>query len=535
MNKQPKNAQGNGLTTLFSLLTLCAISSPAYASGKIFLNGKWTEAKAVRQFDAWSTVTNLFSQKPADSTRALAQAFIMENARELSVKPGVKLQISQIQEGSELKTVRMKKSWNGIEVIGGESLVHIAGNEVQFASADATLLDSVSTAAALNAEDAKSLAFASYRGGALSADAPQLKILLLGDEQKEASLVYEVTVNDRDGFSSDIHFIDANTGRELMATTNVHTIKDRRILAAAGSEADFDLNEANWKVVFADKGCAAARPFSAELETAAKKKPKPTGPVSSTPAACNSVDAKVLASARAAWNNSGLVYDYFKTAHNRDSIDGRGMRLNSAVNFGQQFANAAWVNNKSLMIYGMGDGVETNDFAVSLDVAAHELTHGITSRTSGLQYVDESGALNESYSDVFGKIVAFKNGKANDWKLGKELFKDGVSSIRDMENPEVAHYKNYKYKGQPCSRLNDFCGVHSNSGIPNKAAVLLSKKIGLDKLGKIYYLTLTQLLKTGSNFKEARAQTIAACGTLYGAASVDCRAIADAFNAVGIL
>ena len=176
----------------------------------------------------------------------------------------------------------------------------------------------------------------------------------------------------------------------------------------------------------------------------------------------------------------------------------------------------------------------SNDFASPLDVVAHEITHGVTSSTAALQYASEQGALNESYSDVFGKLVAFSKGKASDWKIGRELFRDGSSFIRDMENPSISHYNNFRYRGQTCHRFNDYCGVHENSGIPNRAAVLIAKKIGLDRLGKIYYLTLTQLLRSSSDFKEAKAQTLAACTTLFGQQNPDCKAVSDAFESVGI-
>ncbi|MCO5144225.1 MAG: M4 family metallopeptidase, partial [Oligoflexia bacterium] len=176
------------------------------------------------------------------------------------------------------------------------------------------------------------------------------------------------------------------------------------------------------------------------------------------------------------------------------------------------------------------------DFASSLDVVAHELTHALTSSTSNLQYVSESGALNESYSDIFGKLVAFKYGNPQkDWKLGKELFKDGKRFIRDMENPEVGHVRDFKYKGQFCNRMNDFCGVHTNSGIPNKVAVLITNSLGEEKIGKLYYMVLTQMLRTNSDFKEARAQTVEACKRLFrGGSSQECQAVAAAYSEVGI-
>lgn len=295
-------------------------------------------------------------------------------------------------------------------------------------------------------------------------------------------------------------------------------------MAGLGNDQDFDVISGTaemslWKTMFADKGC----------DSATELRGNPGAP---TP--CNAADEKVTTSSTYAWNNAGMVHEYYLSTHNRDSIDGNGMAMNSAVNFGDAFSNAASVNDKSFMIYGMGDGVQLNDFAIGLDVAGHEMTHGVTARTSALVYRDESGAINESYSDVFGKLVAFKLNKTNDWKLGKELFKDGVRFIRDMENPQIGHVRDQKYKGQPCSRANDFCGVHSNSGIPNKAAVMISKSIGLEKMGKLYYLTNTQLMRSSSNFKEQRAQTEAACSTLFGAGSADCQAVTASFVAVGI-
>jgi Zn-dependent metalloprotease len=187
------------------------------------------------------------------------------------------------------------------------------------------------------------------------------------------------------------------------------------------------------------------------------------------------------------------------------------------------------------MLYGMGQpGSDFNDFASALDVVAHELTHGVTASTAALQYASESGALNESYSDVFGKLVAFHFSKTEDWFIGRDLFRGGNRFVRNLENPPVGNVKDFEYRGEPCSRANDFCGVHDNSGIPSRAAVMIAKALGLDKFAKLYYLTLTQLLRSASDFKDARAQTIAGCGQLYGAESANCKAVADAFTAVGV-
>jgi Zn-dependent metalloprotease len=508
-------------------------SSSAYCaeSGKIYRNGEWVEAQSVEEISIWNSASILGQKAPVNLAQ-LALRFVSQNARIFDASNNSTWSVKSTFSG-DLETARLERSWNGLQVLGGEAVVQMENGKAILASSDELHLERLPTQAQISPEQAQALAFSSYRGGALSAENGGLKILVINQEDsKEARLVYEVTVNDRNGLSSDIHFIDAERGEEVQVSTNVHTLRDRKVLAAEGSESDFELDEAKWKTVYADKDCAAnalADRIEDRLLGAARK------PTATAVKACNTLEPNVMSSALTAFNFSGMVYDYFQTTHRRDSIDGKGMQLKSAVNFGKDFPNAAWISNKGLMIYGMGDGKEMNDFATALDVAGHELTHGVTSSTSALQYVSESGALNESYSDVFGKLVAFKNGKGSDWKLGKELFKDGKSFIRDMENPEVGHVKDMKYKGEQCSRMNDFCGVHTNSGIPNKAAVLIAKKIGNDKLGKLYYAVLTQLLRSTSNFKEARAQTESACAKLFGGAkSADCVAVKAAFASVGI-
>lgn len=529
-------ALGKTALILAGFVAAIALGDRAHAeeSGKIYLGDGWVnaEAKQINPEPAHSLLGNLFGETPSLNLTQVVRGFLSQNAALLNAGQDTSWGVSQTISSPELQTQRMNKTWKGLPVVGGDAVIHLSQGKVAFANADNTPMDSLSSVARVRGEEARSIAFASYRGSALHTSAPELKVLI-GDfgRGKAAHLVYEVTVRDRNQFASDIHFIDAQTAEELMVSTNVHTLSDRQVLAGAGAESDFGLDETTWKVVFADKGCGTPT----QTNGAISPKPFKKGGLVAAPSPCNTVDIKVMNSATAAWANSGLVHQYFDVTHNRNSIDGKGMLLKSVVNFGGAgFPNAAWYNDKAIMLYGLGDEDTFNDFASPLDVAAHEITHGVTSRTSNLEYVSESGALNESYSDVFGKLVAFKNRRGTDWKLGKELFKDGIQFVRDMENPEVGHNKDFKYRGQQCSRLNDFCGVHSNSGIPNRAAVLLSKKIGLEKLGKLYYLTLTQLLRSNSNFKEAKAQTEAACITLFGGGSQDCKAVTESFTAVGI-
>jgi Zn-dependent metalloprotease len=505
--------------------------------GKIYINGQWVTPKAIPNADAFTS--SIFDSDAPVDLKGLALSFLDHNASLLNA--GVESQWIPVrhQTSPGIQTERVQRIWKGLEVVGGDAVVHFSQGKILFANADATYLEHLSTNPRLSAEEASSMAFASYRGRAKLSSRPQLKVLVLDEGSKrEAHLAYEVTVHDQDKWASDIHFIDAQNGQELMVTTNVHTL-DRQVLSGSGDNSDFELDDSTWKLIYADKGCDSRatgseggfwnlrRNWNSFLASDAED--------SSGPTSCQTLDNRVMSSALSAWNNSGLVHSYYKEEHARDSFDGRGVMIKSVVNFGgESFPNAAWYNEKSVMLYGFGDDATFNDFASPLDVVAHEITHAVTSHSSSLEYVNESGALNESYSDVFGMLIAFKFGKASDWKLGKSLFKDGKRFVRDMENPTIGHNKDFRYRGQPCNRFNDFCGVHSNSGIPNRAAVMIAKKIGLEKLGKIYYLTLTQLLRSDSGFSEARAQTEAACAQLYGQGNADCQAVSEAFSAVGI-
>lgn len=532
---------------VLSLLTLAlgaaSANSEAASSGKIYLGGKWVDSDSTA-FKASSALPGfgpLILQGGNSDHKNEVLSFLRGNSLLLGNLSQISWKEPTVQLGSELETHRVRKSWNGLEVMGGEAVVHLKQGQLAFASADETPLGHLSAAPLVAANQASQIAFSSYRGNALKASTPELKVLVLGRTgEKEARLVYAVTVTDIDELTSDIHFIDAYNGQEAMVTTNVQTISTRRVLSGTGTRDDMAIvTNANaeqmiserFKTVYDDGGCAGSGGGFSFWES--WKRAREESPAAGN-TSCATLDAPIMTSALSAFSNSGMVLDYFKSAHRRNSVDGAGLAIRSVVNFGgASFHNAAWYNDRRIMLYGMGDGERFNDFASSLDVVAHEITHGLTSNTAALVYSSESGALNESFSDVFGKLVAFRSGRNADWKIGRDLFRDGTSFIRDMENPDVAHTKDFKYRNETCTRFNDSCGVHDNSGIPNKAATIIAKRLGNEKTGRLYFLTLTQLLRSSSDFREARAQTEAACATLFGR-SPDCQVVSDAFTAVGI-
>jgi Zn-dependent metalloprotease len=252
-----------------------------------------------------------------------------------------------------------------------------------------------------------------------------------------------------------------------------------------------------------------------------------------------------------AFDGLGSTRDFYKDVFDRDSLDGRGMRLNSYVHYNNAYNNAFW--DGSQMVFGDGDGVLFTDFTASLDVIAHELTHGVTEFTAGLVYHNQPGALNESMSDVFGSLVKQWVGKQTsdqaDWLVGAEVFTPDIDAdaLRSLKAPGKA-YNNptlgrdpqpdhmSKYVMLPDNDDGDNGGVHINSGIPNRAFYLTAIGIGgfaWEAPGHIWYAALQASTPT-TKFQEFADTTYLKAGQLYGPQSAEQQAVLSAWKEVGI-
>jgi Zn-dependent metalloprotease len=256
-------------------------------------------------------------------------------------------------------------------------------------------------------------------------------------------------------------------------------------------------------------------------------------------------------SVNSAFDGLGSTRDFYKDVFDRDSIDGRGMRLNGYVHFGSAFNNAFW--DGSHMVFGDGDGVLFTDFTGSIDVIAHELTHGVTELTAGLQYHNQSGALNESMSDVFGSLVKQWSRKQTadqaDWLIGSEIFTPEIDAdaLRSMKAPGTAYNNKLfgrdpqpdhmsKFVMLPDTDEGDNGGVHINSGIPNKAFYLTAIGIGgnaWEAPGHIWYAALKASSEL-TNFQEFADLTHVTAGQLFGSQSAEQQAVVSAWREVGI-
>jgi Zn-dependent metalloprotease len=249
-----------------------------------------------------------------------------------------------------------------------------------------------------------------------------------------------------------------------------------------------------------------------------------------------------------AYDGSGRTYDFYSKVYGRNSIDGAGLRIDSSVHYSVDFSNAQW--NGRQMLYGDGDGKLFNRFTSSLDVIGHELTHGVTQYSAALEYHDQPGALNEHFSDVFGILVkqyALKQtAKKSDWLIGAGIFTPRVHAvaIRSMKAPGTAYDDPAIGRDpQPAHMRNlvkthdDSGGVHINSGIPNHAFYLVATALGgnaWEVTGKIWYLALTQKLRSNAQFQQCADATFIVAGELHGKGSEPQKAVGAAWKAVGI-
>jgi Zn-dependent metalloprotease len=250
-----------------------------------------------------------------------------------------------------------------------------------------------------------------------------------------------------------------------------------------------------------------------------------------------------------AYDGAGATYDLYRAVYGRNSIDDHGMRLISSVHYLKGYDNAFW--NGSQMVYGDGDGVHFQRFTIAVDVIGHELTHGVTQYEVALDYADQPGALNESFSDVFGSLVKQRalgqTAAKADWLIGAGLFTAAVrvKALRSMAAPGTAYDDPVLGKDpQPAdmahyvNTTDDNGGVHINSGIPNHAFYLAAKAIGgnaWEKAGMVWYITLRDRLRPNSDFKAAAAATIEVAGVKFGAKSQVAKDVAAAWHKVGVL
>jgi len=429
--------------------------------------------------------------------------------------PEAELAVMRIKQDERNRAfVRFQQQHHGIPVLAGEMIVQLDAEGNVVSAGGETIPDpGTSLTPAISAEQAQARALEMVARAydltpdALSATQPELwlynPVLLGAPGPQFTSLVWRMDVEPRPLLPiRELVLVDARTGTIALHFNQIDAARDRRTYdAQSGSNLPGVLRRSEGQGPIGDAEVDKAHDFA------------------------------------------GDTYDFYWTNHGRDSLDNAGMPIISTVRYCPQggqcpYPNAFW--NGQQMVYGQG-------YASADDVVGHELTHGVTDHESHLFYYMQSGAINEAFSDIWGEFVDLSNGKGNDaasmrWLMGEDL---PGGWIRSMSNPPVKSDPDKMTSGHYYCGEQDNGGVHTNSGVANKAAYLMADGdtfngktvtgIGIVKTAKIFYEVNANLFTSGSDYQDLYDRLLQACANLVGTAGItaaDCQQVKNAVDAV---
>ncbi|MGJ3545534.1 neutral metalloprotease NprE [Bacillus subtilis] len=473
------------------------------------------------------------SELSAPNDKAVKQ-FLKKNSNNFKGDPSKRLKlVESTTDALGYKHFRYAPVVNGVPIKDSQVIVHVDKSDNVYAvngelhNQSAAKTDNSQK---VSSEKALALAFkaigkspdAVSNGAAKNSNKAELKAI----ETKDGSyrLAYDVTIRYVEPEPANWEvLVDAETGSILKQQNKVeHAAATGSGTTLKGATVPLNISYEGGKYVLRD----LSKPTGTQIITydlQNRQSRLPGTLVSSTTKTFTSSSQRAAVDAH---YNLGKVYDYFYSNFKRNSYDNRGSKIVSSVHYGTQYNNAAWTGDQ--MIYGDGDGSFFSPLSGSLDVTAHEMTHGVTQETANLIYENQPGALNESFSDVFGYF-----NDTEDWDIGEDITVS-QPALRSLSNPtkynQPDNYANYR--NLPNTDEGDYGGVHTNSGIPNKAAYNTITKLGVSKSQQIYYRALTTYLTPSSTFKDAKAALIQSARDLYG--STDAAKVEAAWNAVGL-
>jgi len=452
-------------------------------------------------------------------------------------------------DGSE--HVRFERHYQGLRVIGGELVVHqSASGSLREVSRTMARLPMLSTRATLSAGNATTMALLAHPGTP-GQTAPELLVHARDDQP---TLAYDVRVygTQADGTPSEKHVIvDAHRGTVIDAWDDVHTA------ATLGSGKSFFNGTVSLITNSLTSGYELRDPSRGGQYTINMRNLTAGGSIfidadnvwgnsALTDTATVGVDAQY---------GTAMTWDYFKNVHGRNGIANNGVGAYNRVHYGSKYNNAFWSDACFCMTYGDGDGVSFNPFT-ALDVAGHEMSHGVTSRTANLTYSGESGGLNEATSDIFGTMVEYyaNNGvDVPDYKIGERLYRNGLGAIRYMYRPSLdggsadCWYStlgalDVHYSSGVANHFYYLLAEGTSAGSPSPTCVAGNTKkasgtgtlagIGRSKAEKIWYRALTVYMTSSTKYAGARTATLYAARDLYGTGSAEYNAVAAAWSAV---
>ncbi len=434
-----------------------------------------------RTFVRMKVPVSEFSQANAASVRG--QDFWHEFGAAFGVSdPEAQLSLrSNTRDAAGGAHLRYDQRYKGLSVFGGQLVLHLdAKGAARAVNGDFARDVSVSTTPAISESGAVWTATRRVPARELTAGL-EAEQLVFVDPLGKAHLAWEATVTTQRPLGIWRVFVDAHTGEVLRFHNDLHTARNRET-HNNGNDPDCPR--------FGAPDCVLPGPLARTESQPATGEPD--------------VDQTHV--------NTAIAYDYFSSTFGRDSYDGAGHKMTSTVNVGDNYNNAFWCpddcaldygsgSDGEQMVYGDGDGVVFSPLGRDPDVVVHELTHAVTEKTAGLDYFGQSGALNESFSDVFAAMANPAN-----WLIGEASYTPGISgdALRNLQDPSAEGQP--EHMSQYLNTVYDAAGVHSNSGIPNHAAYLVSEGagygIGRTVTQRLYYWSLANCLSTRADFFE---------------------------------
>ncbi|MCX4743850.1 M4 family metallopeptidase [Streptomyces antibioticus] len=457
-----------------------------------------------------------------------------------------------IQDADGTTHTRYERTYAGLPVLGGDLVVHLKNNRTTVSKAATARLGVPSLTPKLSAAQAGSRAVAAAKSadvsGTATERAPRLVVWAAGTGKP--ALAWETVVEgvQEDGTPSELQVVtDATTGKQILAAEKVHTGSGTGQYSGEVTVGS-TLSGSTYQLVDPDR--ANQRTYDLNQGTSG------TGTLftddndvwgDGTTANRQTAGVDVAFGAAATW-------DYFKNVHGRNGIRNDGVAAYSRAHYGNNYVNAFWQDSCFCMTYGDGSG-NTHPLT-SLDVAAHEMSHGVTSATANLTYAGESGGLNEATSDIFAAAVEFDadlSADVPDYLVGEKIDINGNGTpLRYMDKPS----KDGSSRDYWSSSLGGI-DVHYSSGPANHFFYLLSEGsgaktvngvaydsptydgqavtgIGVQNAAAIWYRALTTYMTSSTNYAGARTATLSAAADLFGAYSPTYLAVADAWAAINV-
>ncbi len=483
-----------------------------------------------------------------------ANATKVETAEELSLGAKEKLAVRDVlQDRDGTVHTRYERTYDGLPVLGGDLVVETskAGETEGVVKATKATIKVTSLTPAITAGKAEKQALGAAKAEkAKSPDVNQAPRKVIWAANGKPALAYETVVGgfQHDGTPQELHVItDATTGAKLyeweaVETGTGNTVYSGQVtLGTTQSGSTYNLTDGargGHKTYNLNRGSSGTGTlFSGSDDVWG-----------------NGAPSNLESAAADAHYGAALTWDYYKNVHGRSGIRGDGVGAYSRVHYGNNYVNAFWQDSCFCMTYGDGSG-NANPLT-SIDVAAHEMTHGLTSVTAGLNYSGESGGLNEATSDIFGATVEFyaaNSSDVGDYLIGEEININGDGTpLRYMDRPSQdgsskdAWYSgigsiDVHYSSGPANHffylLSEGSGAKTINGVSYNSPTsdgLAVTGIGRAKAEQIWFKALTTKFTSTTNYSAARTGTLAVAGELYGTTSAEYVAVQNAWAGVNV-